>query len=69
MDSDTTKFLSLRKKFILARGLNAKHPFRKSRFSNSSGEKRLKLLDLDDFEISAPPLPCREWRCAGYCGS
>jgi endonuclease/exonuclease/phosphatase family metal-dependent hydrolase len=41
----------------LAGDLNAKHPFWNSAISNPSGEKLLELLDLNEFEISAPQYP------------
>jgi exonuclease III len=54
IDADITELLSFRKKCILTGDLNAKHPFWNSRVSNPSGEKLMNLLDLEDFEISAP---------------
>jgi hypothetical protein len=41
----------------LAGDLNAKHPFWNSAVSNPSGEKLMALLDLSEFEISAPQYP------------
>jgi hypothetical protein len=38
----------------LAGDLNAKHPFWNSAVSNPSDEKLMALLDLSDFQISAP---------------
>jgi hypothetical protein len=39
---------------ILARHLNANHPFRNSKFFYSSIANLLDLLHIDEFEISAP---------------
>jgi protein associated with RNAse G/E len=38
----------------LAGDLHAKHPFRKSAVSTPSEKKLLELLDVNEFEISAP---------------
>jgi hypothetical protein len=46
-----------RRKSILAGDLNAKHPLWNRRVSNPSGDKLLELLDMNDFEISAPQCP------------
>jgi hypothetical protein len=56
-DADITELLSFRRKSILTGDLNAKHPFWNSRVSNPSGEKLLELLDMNEFEISAPQCP------------
>jgi hypothetical protein len=41
----------------LAGDLNSKHPFWNSAVLNPSGEKLLKLFDVNEFEISAPQYP------------
>jgi hypothetical protein len=41
----------------LAGDLSAKHPFWNSVVSNHSGEKLLRLFDVNDFEISGPQNP------------
>jgi hypothetical protein len=56
-DTDITELLSFRHKSVLARDLNAKHLFWSSVFSNLSGAKLLKLLHINEFEISAPQCP------------
>jgi hypothetical protein len=56
-DTDITELLSFRRRSILARDLNAKHPFRNSAVSDPSGEKLMALFDLSEFEISAPQCP------------
>jgi exonuclease III len=56
-DADIMKFLSFRRKSILAGDLNAKHQFWNSAVSNPSGEKLLKLFDVNEFEISPHNIP------------
>jgi hypothetical protein len=56
-DADIIELLSFRCKAILAGDPNAKHPFWNSAVSNPSGEKLLKLFDVNEFEISAPEYP------------
>jgi hypothetical protein len=51
-DADIADLLSFRHKLPLARDLNAKHPFWNSLLSNISGVKLLKLLHINEFEIS-----------------
>jgi hypothetical protein len=55
--ADITELLIFRHKSILAGDLNAKHPFWNSGVSNLSGEILLRLFDVNQFEISAPPRP------------
>jgi hypothetical protein len=52
--ADITELLSFRNKSILARDLNAKHPFWNGAVSNPSGEKLSQLFDSNYFKISAP---------------
>jgi hypothetical protein len=56
-DIDIIKLLSFRRKSILAGDLNAKHPFCTSKISVPSVMKLLNLLNINEFEISAPQLP------------
>jgi hypothetical protein len=56
-DADVPELLNFRRKFILAGDLNTKHPFWNSAVSNFSGEKRLQLFEVNQFEISAPKCP------------
>jgi hypothetical protein len=54
-DADIIKLLSFRHNSLLTRYLNAKnHPFWKSVISNHSGAKLLDLLNINEFDISAP---------------
>jgi hypothetical protein len=56
-DADITELLNFKHKSVLAGDLNVKHPFWNSAVSNPSGEKLLKLFDINEFEISAPQFP------------
>jgi endonuclease/exonuclease/phosphatase (EEP) superfamily protein YafD len=56
-DADIIENLSFGRKSIFAGDLNAKHPFWNSIDSNSSVLKSLKLLHINDFEISLPKCP------------
>jgi hypothetical protein len=56
-DADITELLVLRHKALMAGDLNAKHPFWNSAVSNPSGAKLLKLLYINELEISSPQCP------------
>jgi hypothetical protein len=56
-DADITEPLSFRRKSILTGDLNAKTPFWNNALSAPSGEKLLRLFDVNQFEISAPQCP------------
>jgi hypothetical protein len=56
-DKDIIELLSFRHKSLLAGDLNAKYPFWNSLVSNPSGVKLLKLLLVNEFEISSPQCP------------
>jgi hypothetical protein len=56
-DADIIELLSFRRKSILAGDLNAKHPPWNSIVSNLSDVKLLKLLHINEFEISALQCP------------
>jgi hypothetical protein len=56
-DADITELLSFKLKSIFIGNLKAKTQFWNSTVSNPSGEKRLRLFDVNQFEISAPQCP------------
>jgi hypothetical protein len=56
-DTDITELLSFRPKSIFTCDLNAKNQFSNIAVSNPSVDKLLHLIDVNDFEISAPQYP------------
>jgi hypothetical protein len=58
-DAYTGELFSFRNKSILTGDLNAKHLFWNSAVTNPSGKKLSQLLEVNDFEISAPQYPTR----------
>jgi hypothetical protein len=56
-DANIIELLIFRNKSVLARDLNAEHPFWNRAVSNAPGEKLLELFDINDFQISAPQCP------------
>jgi hypothetical protein len=56
-DADITELLSCRHKSLLAGDMNAKHPFWNGVVSNPSVARLLNLLNLNEFEFSAPQCP------------
>jgi hypothetical protein len=57
IDADMTDLSSFWSRSILAGDLNAKYPFWNSAVSNPSGERLLRLFDVNQLEMSTPQYP------------
>jgi hypothetical protein len=55
--ADVTELLSFRHKLLLAGNMNGKYPFWNSVVYNHSGAELVNVLQINEFEISAPQCP------------